>query len=61
MRAFDPGFAEHDLDEYDPVADAVAWSRSLSVVRRGFGAEVELERVWEENVECRSFQIWPLV
>ena len=57
----DPGFAEHDLDEYDPVADAVAWSRSLSVVRRGFGAEVELERVWEENVECRSFQIWPLV
>ncbi|OCL10172.1 dienelactone hydrolase-like protein [Glonium stellatum] len=51
----DPGFAEHDLDEYDPVADAVAWSRSLSVVRRGFGAEVELERVWEENVEYKYF------
>ncbi|KAH7109825.1 hypothetical protein B0J11DRAFT_233591 [Dendryphion nanum] len=45
------GFAEHDLDEYDAVADALAWSRSLSVVRRGFGAEVDLERVWEENEE----------
>ncbi|KAF2642221.1 hypothetical protein P280DRAFT_449790 [Massarina eburnea CBS 473.64] len=47
----DPGFAERDLDEYDAVADALAWSRSLSVVRRGFGAEVDLERVWEENNE----------
>ncbi|KAK7182604.1 uncharacterized protein CC84DRAFT_1096447 [Paraphaeosphaeria sporulosa] len=45
----DAGFAEHDLDEYDAVADALAWSRSLSMVRRGFGAEVDLERVWEEN------------
>ncbi|CAI6336286.1 unnamed protein product [Periconia digitata] len=47
----DAGFAEHDLDEYDGVADALAWSRSLSMVRRGFGAEVELERIWEENTE----------
>lgn len=47
----DAGFAEHDLDEYDAVADAIAWSRSLSVVRRGFGAEVNLERVWDDNVE----------
>lgn len=55
----DPGFAEHDLDEYDAVADAVAWSRSLSIVRRGFGAEVELERVWEDNVERKSRYIHP--
>lgn len=47
----DPGFAEADLDEYDAVADALSWSRSLSMVRRGFGAEVDLERTWEENVE----------
>ncbi|KAF1952147.1 hypothetical protein CC80DRAFT_596775 [Byssothecium circinans] len=47
----DAGFAEHDLDEYDAVADGLAWSRSLSMVRRGFGAEVDLERVWEENQE----------
>ncbi len=54
----DPGFAEHDLDEYDAVADAIAWSRSLSLVRRGFGAEVNLERVWEDNVErTRTLQL----
>ena len=47
----DPGFAEHDLDQYDAVADALAWSRSLSIVRRGFDAEVDLERVWETNIE----------
>ena len=50
----EPGFAEHDLDEYDAVADAIAWSRSLSMVRRGFSAEVDLERVWEENEERAS-------
>ena len=55
----DAGFAEHDLDEYDAVADAIAWSRSLSMVRRGFGAEVDLERVWEQNVE-RTYRILPL-
>ncbi|KAH9869981.1 hypothetical protein J1614_006902 [Plenodomus biglobosus] len=47
----DAGFAEHDLDQYDGVADAIAWSRSLSTVRRGFSAEVDLERIWEENEE----------
>ncbi|KAF1914756.1 hypothetical protein BDU57DRAFT_596649 [Ampelomyces quisqualis] len=47
----DAGFAEHDLDEYDAVADAIAWSRSLSMVRRGFGAEVDIEKVWDENEE----------
>lgn len=50
----DAGFAEHDLDEYDAVADALAWSRSLSMVRRGFGAEVDLERAWEENEDRAS-------
>lgn len=47
----DPGFAEHDLEQYDAVADGIAWSRSLDIVRRGFGAEVHLERPWEDNVE----------
>lgn len=50
----DPGFAEHDLEQYDAVADGIAWSRSLDVVRKGFGAEVHLERPWEENVERTS-------
>lgn len=43
----DSGFAERDLDEYDGIADGVALSRSLYTIRRAFGAEVELERVWE--------------
>lgn len=47
----DPGFAEHDLDQYDAVADGIAWARSLDIVRKGFGAEVHLERPWEDNVE----------
>lgn len=50
----DPGFAEHDLEQYDAVADGIAWSRSLDVVRKGFGAEVHLERPWEDNVERTS-------
>lgn len=54
----DAGFAEHDLEQYDAVADAIAWSRSLSTVRRGFSAEVDLERVWEENEE-RTF--WNII
>ncbi|KAI1485449.1 dienelactone hydrolase [Biscogniauxia mediterranea] len=30
----EPGFAEHDLDEYDKVNAELAWSRSVAVVRR---------------------------
>ncbi|KAK8241386.1 dienelactone hydrolase-like protein [Phyllosticta capitalensis] len=47
----EPGFAEHDLDEYDKVADAVAWTRSLDTIRKGFSAELDIERPWEENEE----------
>jgi hypothetical protein len=32
----EPGFAEHDLDEYNRVSAALAWSRSLAAVRKGF-------------------------
>ncbi|KAK4995590.1 hypothetical protein LTR66_004619 [Elasticomyces elasticus] len=46
-----PGFAEHDLDEHDKAADRLVWTRSLATVRKGFGAEVELEKIWEEHVE----------
>ncbi|KAL0259518.1 hypothetical protein SLS55_005255 [Diplodia seriata] len=50
-QGVEPGFAEHDLEEYDKVADAVAWSRSLDTIRRGFSAELDIETVWEENEE----------
>lgn len=52
----EPGFAEHDLDEYDKVADAVAWTRSLDTIRKGFSAELDIERPWEENEE-RKFSV----
>ncbi|KAF2757017.1 hypothetical protein EJ05DRAFT_477241 [Pseudovirgaria hyperparasitica] len=48
----DVGFAERDLDEYDGVADGTAFTRSLSTIRRAFGAEVELERQWEESFDA---------
>ena len=43
------GFAEHDLDEFDSVAARLAWSRSLGLVRKGFGIDVDLEAVWENH------------
>ncbi|KAK4983625.1 hypothetical protein LTR50_007108 [Elasticomyces elasticus] len=51
-----PGFAEHDLDEYDKAVDRLVWTRSLATVRKGFGAEVELEKIWEEHVEPEFFK-----
>lgn len=31
-----PGFAEHDLDEYDKISAELAWSRSLAAARKAF-------------------------
>jgi hypothetical protein len=47
----EPGFAEHDLEEYDKIAARLSWSRSLDTVRKGFKVEVDLEKVWEEHTE----------
>jgi hypothetical protein len=47
----EPGFAEHDVQEFDKVASRLSWSRSLSTVRKAFGIELDLERVWEKHVE----------
>jgi hypothetical protein len=43
------GFAEYDLAEFDHIAEGLAWSRSLDCVRKAFGTEVDLEKVWDEN------------
>lgn len=45
-----PGFAEHDLDEYDKVSASLAWTRTLAALRKGFKIEVDLEKIWEEHV-----------
>lgn len=50
-----PGFAEHDLDEYDRLASELAWTRSLHVLRRGFGKDLDLEGRWEEHQEGKLF------
>jgi len=39
----DDGFAEADLDQYDGIAADLAWSRSLTSVRRGFKQTVDLD------------------
>lgn len=53
-ESVEPGFAEHDLEEFDKVAWGLAWTRSLDAVRKGFRAEVNIERVWDDHVERES-------
>ncbi|RBR03554.1 uncharacterized protein FIESC28_11747 [Fusarium coffeatum] len=50
-----PGFAEHDLDEYDGVAAELAWSRSLAAARKVFGINPDLEVVLENNLQSKFF------
>ena len=45
-----PGFAEQDLEEYDPVADGVAFTRSIRCVRKGFRVENDIEMVRDHHV-----------
>lgn len=53
-----PGFAEHDLEEYNKVAAGLAWTRTLGAVRKGFKIDVDLEEVWEKHV-ARTKPILP--
>ncbi|KAI0832278.1 NTF2-like protein [Hypoxylon sp. FL0890] len=50
-----PGFAEHDLDEFDRVSAELSWSRSLATARRAFRKDVDLEKVLEQNVESKFY------
>lgn len=52
----EPGFAEHDLDQFDKVAAGLAWTRSLELVRKGFEVEVDLEGIWEDHTR-REFWV----
>jgi dienelactone hydrolase len=49
-----PGFAEHDLDEYDHVSAELAWTRSLEIIRRAFRKDADLEKTVEDNQESES-------
>ncbi|KAF2669731.1 NTF2-like protein [Microthyrium microscopicum] len=45
----EPGFAEHDLEEYDKISERISWGRSLDCVRKAFRTETNLEQVWEDH------------
>lgn len=45
-----PGFAEHDVDEYDAVNERLAFSRSLNMVKRAFRIEEDLEMARDDIV-----------
>lgn len=46
----EPGFAEHDLDEYDPIAESVAFTRSLATLQKGFRLDPIVETTRDELV-----------
>lgn len=49
----EPGFAEHDLDEYDRTACTLSWSRTLGTLRRAFDTDldVNLEAIWDNHTK----------
>ncbi|KAK1447937.1 dienelactone hydrolase [Colletotrichum melonis] len=51
----EPGFAEHDLDEYHPISAELAWSRSLGAAKKAFNNHADLELVLEQNVQGKFF------
>ena len=50
----DPGFAEHDLEEFDAIAEDLAWTRTLGVLREAFGIKVSIERIRDQHMEGKS-------
>ncbi|KAK3628817.1 hypothetical protein LTR56_018436 [Elasticomyces elasticus] len=47
----EPGFAERDLEEFDAIAEDVAFTRSLETVRRALRWETEVERTRDAIVD----------
>ena len=46
------GFAEKNLEQYDKISASLAWSRTLSILRKAFDIEVDLEKIWDDHVAC---------
>lgn len=51
------GFAQENLEQYDRISASLAWSRTLSVLRKGFDIEVDLEKIWDDHVACESCRV----
>ncbi|KAF7715440.1 Uncharacterized protein PECH_007138 [Penicillium ucsense] len=52
----EPGFAEHDMEEYDHLAGDLAFTRTLRALRKGFSRDPDLESRWEEHQEAKFFK-----
>lgn len=50
----EPGFAEHDLDEFDPIAESVAFTRSLATLHKAFRIESTVEAMRDELVSTTT-------
>ncbi|KAH9995329.1 NTF2-like protein [Xylariaceae sp. FL0662B] len=50
-----PGFAEHDMEDYENISAELAFSRSLAVARRALRKDVDYEKVLEQNVENKFY------
>lgn len=44
------GFAEPGSPQYERISADLSWSRTLGVVRKGFGIEQDLESIWENHL-----------
>ncbi|KAL9138774.1 MAG: hypothetical protein Q9175_000040 [Cornicularia normoerica] len=44
-----------DREQYDKVCASLAGSRSLAVLRKGFEIKVDLKKIWDDYVVCKSF------
>ncbi|KAJ5179024.1 hypothetical protein N7492_002234 [Penicillium capsulatum] len=51
-----PGFAEHDMEEYNHLASELAWTRTLRTLRKGFSRDPDLEERWEKHQEGKFFR-----
>ncbi|KAH7009286.1 dienelactone hydrolase [Microdochium trichocladiopsis] len=51
----EPGFAEHDLKEYEPVSAELAWTRSLSAAKKAFQIDIDLEEIVDTNIQAKFF------
>lgn len=51
------GFAESDLEEFNKSAARVAWSRTLTILRKGFNVEADLEAAWSYHLHVRDDEL----
>lgn len=47
----EPGFAEHDMQEYNNLAADLAWTRTVKALRKGFSRDADLERRLDDHQE----------